>query len=58
MKWEQDIYTINFTCPYCGDMVRDNGYGGCDFVFCPYCGNPVEPVKKDEPVKKEEQYEE
>lgn len=41
MKWTKDLYTINFICPYCGDMVRDNGYGGCDYQFCPNCGRTV-----------------
>ena len=49
MKWEQDVYTTNYTCPYCGNMVRDNGYGKCDYSYCPYCGEPVEPtIDKEE----------
>lgn len=48
MKWHKDEYTDNYICLFCGNMVRDNGYGGCDYQFRPECGRPVEPVKGDE----------
>ena len=43
-KWIEDIYTDNFKCPYCGMMVPENGYGGCDYPHCPYCAKDVQPV--------------
>ena len=42
--WQRDEYTTNYTCPYCGMMVRDNGYGSCDYEFCPYCSEAVQPM--------------
>ena len=48
MKWEQDVYTTNYICPYCGNMVRDDGYGECDYSYCPYCGEQVEPTIDEE----------
>lgn len=50
MKWEQDVYTTNYTCPRCGNMVRDNGYGECDYSYCPYCGEQVEPTIDEEEI--------
>ena len=41
MQWIKDQYTTNFICPYCGFMVWDNGYGGCDYLLCPNCGRAV-----------------
>lgn len=46
MKWVPDIYTTNFTCPYCGSMVRDDGYGNCDYTYCPYCGQEVDTYRR------------
>lgn len=44
MSWIKDEYIDGFICPHCGNMVRDNGYGGCDYKFCPHCSEAVEPV--------------
>lgn len=38
MVWIKDIYTGNYICSECGNMVRDDGYGNIDCEFCPHCG--------------------
>ena len=49
MSWIKDEYIDGFICPYCGNMVRDNGYGGCDYKFCPHCSREVDPpIPEDE----------
>ncbi len=50
MKWVPDIYTTNFTCPHCGSMVRDDGYGNCDYTYCPYCGQEVDTYRRPVPI--------
>lgn len=40
MVWIKDD-SGNFTCSNCGNMVRDDGYGGIDYPKCPYCGASV-----------------
>ena len=51
MSWIKDEYINGFICPHCGNMVRDNGYGGCDYKFCPHCSREVDPpISEDEVV--------